>query len=79
MLNLGAPDAIVYSEADAQEFVAASPGRQESYAIERCDPATLLTGPRFAPFAERLWAQLAAGDTTSLMLRDQPERMEHAR
>lgn len=77
MLELDAPDAITFSEADAKALVAASPGRQESYSIEQRDRAVLLTSPQFARLAERI--RVAPQDTSPLMLRPDAERQLRSR
>jgi hypothetical protein len=79
MLELEAPDAIAFSEVDAWALVAASPGRRESYSVDRRALRTLLSSPVFSPLADALRARIAAGDTTPFMLRDEAERRRRAR
>jgi hypothetical protein len=78
MLELEVADAITFSEADAEAVIAASPGRRESYSIERRDVAILLASPAFTPLAERLQDRINADDLSPIMLRDEAERQRRA-
>jgi hypothetical protein len=79
MLELDAPDAIAFSEADAEALVASSPGRLESYSIERRSLATLLTSAVFSPLAEHLRELIETDCPSPVMLRDEAERQRRAR
>ena len=79
MLELEALDAITFSKADAEAIIAASPGRLESYTIERRDLALLLDSAAFAPIAERLRERIRAHDLSPMMVRDDAERQRRAR
>ena len=79
MLELEAWDAITFSRADAEAIVAASPGRRESYTIERTDLALLLASAAFASTAERLRERIRVRDFSPMMVRDDAERQRRAR
>jgi hypothetical protein len=79
MLEIEALDAITFSEADAEALIAASPGRRESYSIERRDLAVFLASPSFAWLVERLQDRIKACDLSPMMLRDDAERQRRAR
>lgn len=74
MMEKDAPDAIVFSEADARALIAASPGRKESYAVERYPLETILAFPLYAGHADTVRRQVAAGDKSPIWLRDEEER-----
>jgi len=78
-LEKESPDAIVFSEADAQALIASSPGQKESYDAERWPLATLLVSPAYVAFAGTLLRKIAAGDLAPLMLRDEAERQRRER
>ena len=79
MLELEAPDAIAFSESDAEALIAASPGRRESYTVERRPLKVLLSSPLFAPLTDQLRRQLATANPVPIMLRDEAERQRRAR
>jgi hypothetical protein len=79
MLELEAMDAITFSKADAEAVIGASPGRLESYTIERRDLAVLLASEPFASMAERLRERIRARDLSPMMVRDEAERQRRAR
>ena len=79
MLELEAMDAITFSRADAEAVIAASPGRLESYTIERRDLALLLASAPFASMAERLRERIRTRDLSPMMVRDEAERQRRAR
>jgi hypothetical protein len=74
MLEKDSPDAIVFSEADARALIATSPGRKESYDVERWALETLLASPRYASSADAVRQQVASGDRSPIWLRDEAER-----
>ena len=78
MLELEALDAITCSRADAEAVVAASPGRRESYAIERTGLADLLASAHYAATAERMRERLRTLDFSPMMVRDDAERQRRA-
>ena len=74
LMELESLDAIAFTEADARAIVATSPGRAESYSIERWDLGVLLSSPQFDTLADAVKRQCAAGDTTPVWLRTEAER-----
>jgi hypothetical protein len=79
MLELEATDAIAFTEAEAWALVADSPGRRESYSVDRRAVETLLSSPEFAPLAERLRCAMATANPAPIMVRDEAERQRRAR
>ena len=78
MLELESADAIAFSAADAEAIVATSPGRHESYSIERRSLATLLTSPEFSPYEVSIGERLASAHPAPLFLRPDAERQRRA-
>ena len=78
MMNLESLDAVCFSEADAEAVIAASPGRRESYMIERWSLALQLASESHAWLGERVLERLKAGDLSPLVLRDEAERAKRA-
>lgn len=68
------PDAITFTHDGAVDLIRRSPGRAESYAIERWTLGTLLASPVYAPYSRQVHAQIARGDRRPIMLRPEEER-----
>ena len=68
------PDAILLTRADAEAFVARSPGRKESYEIEQWTLEALSASSIYAQYIVQIRDQLARDDHTPIMLRPEEWR-----